>query len=231
MKNKQIFLILIILMIGFALFLNHTKWTKNSGLKLTGTLELTEHSLGARTAGRLTALLVDEGDQVKEGQLIGTLDRYDQAKRDFDRAAKLLEQGGTTKQAVEQAELTLNDQQVVSPVDGVILIKIHEKGEVLSAGSPIVTIGDRRKLWVRIYVPEGSVNLVKMNQPATLHFDGLKETFKGHVSFIALLAEFTPRNVQTPEERVTQTFAVKVTLDNPESFLRPGVSADVDLET
>ena len=88
-------------------------------------------------------------------------------------------------------------------------------------------VGDRAQLWVRVFVPEGLINRVRLNQPATLRFDGIRHDFKGHVSFIAPKAEFTPRNVQTPEERVTQTFAIKVVLDEPESFLRPGVAADV----
>ena len=70
-----------------------------------------------------------------------------------------------------------------------------------------------------------------MNQTATVSFDGVHQTFKGQVSFVAAKAEFTPRNVQSPEERVTQTFAVKVTLDNPESYLRPGVAAGVKIHT
>ena len=57
--------------------------------------------------------------------------------------------------------------------------------------------------------------------------DGAKQAYKGHVTFIADKAEFTPRNVQTPEERVTQTIAVKITVDNPDENLHAGVSADV----
>ena len=70
-----------------------------------------------------------------------------------------------------------------------------------------------------------------MDQKATLHFDGIQESFKGHISFIAHQAEFTPRNVQTPEERITQTFAVKVKIEEPPDYLRPGVSCDVTLLT
>jgi len=62
------------------------------------------------------------------------------------------------------------------------------------------------------------------------HVDGLKKTYPAHVSFIAPAAEFTPRNVQTPEERITQMFAIKVTLNNPPDDLRPGVAANVKLD-
>jgi HlyD family secretion protein len=80
---------------------------------------------------------------------------------------------------------------------------------------------------VRVYVPEGVINRISMNQAATVKFDGMKDRFNGRVIFVAPKAEFTPRNVQTPEERVTQTFAVKVRVEDPELFLRPGVAADV----
>jgi len=196
-------------------------------LKFSGTLELNEHSVGARAAGRIVSLSVDEGSEVKKGQLLATLDRYEQFKKDFDRVRQLFEQGGTNQQGVENAQLIWDDQAVFSPVDGVVLVKVREMGEVVSAGSPVAVIGDRSNVWVRIYVPEGVINKIKMNQPAVLYFDGLKKTFNGRVSFIASQAEFTPRNVQTQEERITQTFAVKVTLENPEPFLRPGVSCDV----
>lgn len=198
-------------------------------LTLSGTLELTEHSLGAKASGRLVSLNVQEGSLVKKGQEIGYLDRFEQTQKDLDRTQKLYQQGGATQQDVEYATLAMDDQRIVSPVDGVVLVKVHEVGEVVAAGSPVAVVGDREHLWVRIYVPEGLVNRVKMGQPAELRFDGVKQTFKGHVSFIASQAEFTPRNVQTQEERVTQAFAVKVSLDDAPDLLRPGVAADVTI--
>ena len=195
----------------------------------SGTLELTEYSVGVLSAGRLVTLQVDEGAKVKQGEILGTLDRYDQAKKDYDRAVMLLKSGGSSDQAVERAKLDLEDETIFSPVDGVVLVKIREVGEVLPAGSPVVTIGDDRHLWVRVFIPEGLINRVQLNQPAVLRFDGLKKKFKGHVIFIAPKAEFTPRNIQTKEERVTQTFAVKMALDEPYPELHPGVNADVTL--
>ena len=199
-------------------------------MKFSGTLELTEHALGAKAAGRITTLTVEEGEEVQRGQLLATTDRYEQARKDFDRTQNLVKQGGATQQSLEYAALALDDQQIISPVDGVVLVKVHEVGETVSAGSPVIVIGDRSKLWVKIFVPEGWINKIRMGQPATLSFDGLKQSFKGHVNFIASQAEFTPRNVQTEEERITQAFAVKVVLDEPPMNLRPGVAADVVIE-
>jgi HlyD family secretion protein len=206
---------------------------KNRGpetqIQLSGTLELTEHDVSVPVPGRLEQLLVDEGDEVKRGQLLATLDRFDQAKRDYERQVSLLAHGGGNQQAVEQAELAMKDQRALSPVDGVILTKVHETGDVVGSNSPLLIVGDRSSLWVKIFVPEGYINRVRMSQATTIRFDGLSRDFKGHVSFISSEAEFTPRNVQTPEERVMQTFAVKVTLDEKEDYLRAGVAADVSL--
>lgn len=195
----------------------------------SGTLELTEHSMGARASGRLTQLFVDEGDAVHKEQLLATLDRYEKTERDFHRIQELYRHGGATKQALEEAALTYEDQRVISPVDGVVLVKVREVGEVLTPGASIVVLGDRQELWVRIFVSEDRVSRLHLNQAATIRVDGLPTRFKGHVSYIAPSAEFTPRNVQSPEERVTQTFGVKIMLDERPDNLRPGVAADVTL--
>lgn len=213
----------VMLLTGCDRFMHHDQ------IRLSGTLELTEHSLGSRVAGRLMTRTVDEGDEVKSGKVIATFDRYDQARRDYNRDKKLFEQGGATQQAVEEAELTLQDEQIVAPLDGVVLTVAHEVGEVVPAGGAVLTLGDRSDIWVRVFVSEGLVNRVKMGQAATVEFDGVTQKFAGHVSYISPMAEFTPRNVQTPEERVTQTFAVKVKVDHPDPTLRPGVAAEVVL--
>ena len=218
------------LMIAFSFLGGCSQNPGSKDLKFSGTLELTEYSIGAKAAGRLTSVLVDEGDTVRQGQLIAMLDRYEQTKKDYARTEQLVRQGGATEQSLEYARLAMEDEQVVSPVDGIVLVKIREAAETVAAGNPVVVIGDRSKLWVRVYIPQGFINRVRVDQAVDIAFDGLKETFPGHVSMISPRAEFTPRNVQTSEERVTQTFAVKVVVENPPEYLRPGVAADVFLK-
>jgi len=228
MKNRIALLAALVLLL-FIVITSCSNFLHPKPLHFSGTLELTEHSVGTPVSGRLETLLVDEGDSVETGQLLATLERYEQAKKDNDRITELFKEGGATQQEVEEAGLALQDQCVVSPVDGVVLLKVHEPGEVIPAGGAILVIGDRSSLWVRIFVPEGMISRVSMNDPATLRFDGLKKSYKGRVSYIATKGEFTPRNVQTPEERVTQTFAVKIAVDEPQEFLRPGVACEVTL--
>lgn len=227
MKKFRIPLILA-LVIGVFVVADHLK--KEAMQQLSGTLEMTEHSLGAPMPGRIAQLLIEEGSTVKKGQLIATLDHYDQAKKDYDRLESMLRSGGIDKQSVEHAWLSMKDQEISSPVDGVVLVKVREVGEVVTAGQAVAVIGDPSDRWVKVFVPEGKINQVKLGQKAKLRFDGLKQPVFGTVSYIAPKAEFTPRNVQTAEERVTQTFAVKIRLDGGQDGAHPGVSADVELE-
>lgn len=196
-------------------------------MTFSGTMELTEHVLGAKVAGRLTTLNVDEGDFVKKGQLLATLERFEQSKKDYDRVGVLFKNGGANQQSLEYAQLTMEDQEVISPIDGVVLVKDAQTGETIPAGGGVVVIGDPHDQWIKIYVSEDMVHQLSLNQQASIFMDGSKQPYKGHVTFIADKAEFTPRNVQTPEERVTQTIAVKITVDNPDKNLHAGTSADV----
>jgi len=193
----------------------------------SGTLEMTEHVLGAKVAGRLTTLNVKEGDWVTRGELLATLDRYEENKKDYARTGVLYQNGGANQQSLEYAQLAMEDQEIISPLDGVVLVKAAETGEIMSSGSGVVVIGDTHDQWVKIFVTEDIMHSVALNEQATIAVDGTDKTYKGHVTFIADKAEFSPRNVQTPDERVTQTFAVKIAIDDADLHLHTGVSADV----
>ena len=193
----------------------------------SGTMEMTEHVLGVKAAGRLENLFVKEGDQVTKGELLATFDRYEQNKKDYARLGVIYKNGGANQQSLENSQLNMEDQQVISPLDGIVLVKSAETGEIIPAGGAIVVVGDPRDQWVKIFVSEDLMNQLSINQKAAIMVDGGNRTYKGHVSFIADKAEFTPRNVQTPEERVTQTFAVKIAVDDADKNLHAGVAADV----
>ena len=196
-------------------------------MTFSGTMEMTEHVLGVKAAGRLTTLNVKEGDAVKKGQLLATFDRFEQNKKDYARVGVLYNNGGADQQSLENAQLAMEDQRVISPLNGIVLVKSAETGEIIPAGGGVVVIGDPYDQWVKIFVSEDLMHQLSINQKATIAVDGSNKTYKGHVSFIADKAEFTPRNVQTPEERVTQTFAVKIAVDDPDENLHSGVAADV----
>src|SRR5574340_1593827 len=130
--------------------------------------------------------------------------------------------------AVESARVTLEDLQAKSPLAGVITRTHAEVGETVGAGRPVLTLTDISKPWVRVYIPENQIGKVRLGATARIKVDTFPDReFSGQVSYVASQAEFTPKNVQTQEERVKLVFAVNVTANNPDGALKPGMPADV----
>ena len=114
---------------------------------------------------------------------------------------------------------------------GVVLVRQAELGEVVSAGTPVVTIADVDHLWMRGYLNETDLGRVKWGQSATIHTDTFSDkTYQGRVSFISSQAEFTPKSVETHKERVTLVYRIKIDLDNPNHELKPGMPADAVID-
>ena len=136
-------------------------------------------------------------------------------------------QVGIARESLEKAKLNLGYTELRAPLDGVILCQGAEPGEYLNPGSPVLTLGQMEKVWLRAYVNETDLGKVKLGQEVTVSTDTYPgETFPGRISFIASEAEFTPKFVQTHEERVKLVYRVKVELDNPDMILKPGMPAD-----
>jgi HlyD family secretion protein len=133
--------------------------------------------------------------------------------------------------ALAEHEAALANMVLRAPFDGVVSIRHREPGEIVSPGTPVVTLLDRTDRWVRIYVPENRIGAVRLGSPASVTSDTYpKKSYGGEVVFVASEAEFTPKNVQTTEERVKLVYAVKVRIaDDPYDELKPGMPADVRL--
>jgi len=132
--------------------------------------------------------------------------------------------------ALAGIEVQLNELQIRASVDGVVEAMELQPGDMVGMGAPVVSLMDTRTLWVRAYVPESRLNIA-IDQEVRITTDSFtSESFRGKVTFISRQAEFTPRNIQTPEERSKQVFRIKVTLLNGLDKLRPGMAADVWLE-
>jgi HlyD family secretion protein len=125
----------------------------------------------------------------------------------------------------------LSDRLVASPVTGVVLSKHAEVGEVLPAGSSVITLGDIDHPTVRCYINEQDLGRVKLGQQAAVTTDSHPgKTYKGTVSFISSEAEFTPKQIQTLEERVKLVYRIKVEVDNPNREIKSNMPVDVRLE-
>jgi len=148
-----------------------------------------------------------------------------------ERIAAQRAQLANAEAALAGARAQIANMLIVAPFGGVITVRHHEPGEIVPAGSAAVSLLNRDDRWVRIYVSEARIGAVRVGQPATITCDsrpGLK--YDGAVAAIASEAEFTPKNVQTQEERVKLVYAVKVRITgDPRYDLKPGMPADVRL--
>ncbi|HSR36867.1 MAG TPA: HlyD family efflux transporter periplasmic adaptor subunit [Desulfurivibrionaceae bacterium] len=294
---------------------------ENGPIKLTGTVETTTVAVSFKVPGRLKERLVDEGQQIKAGQIVARLEddelkderrlraadqlaaqaaladlkagsrkeeiaataatlarlraEADRASQDAvraealfkkeviprkeldvaraarDAAAAAVREGeerlqlakiGPRPDAVKQAQARLeaagaarsladtrlSQSVLAAPQSGTVLAKHAEPGELLAAGSPVITVGRLDEVWVRAFLPETQLGRIKLGQKATVTNDTWKgREYQGSVSFIASEAEFTPRNVQTEAERVKLVYRIKITIKNPAMELKPGMPVDL----
>lgn len=131
---------------------------------------------------------------------------------------------------VRRLETQVAELKVFAPLDATVLTKAAEEGEVVPAGKPLVLLGDLDHPWIKVYVTETEVGKVKLGAPARILVDSFpQQPFRGTVSWIADEAEFTPKNIQTKEERVNLVYAVKIMIDNAQRKLKAGMVADAEL--
>lgn len=151
-------------------------------------------------------------------------------------AAKTQEKNIASARArVEQALAQLADMdsqiqemRIVAPTDSILEVLSVKVGDVLPANREVATLILPQRLWVRVYVPEPWLGLIKLNEKVRVRVDSYPDRdFSGVVEQINRKAEFTPRNVQTVEDRIKQVFGVKIRLENKEDALRAGMSADI----
>ncbi|MDP4115818.1 MAG: efflux RND transporter periplasmic adaptor subunit [Bacteroidota bacterium] len=144
-----------------------------------------------------------------------------QAKANFDRQTA----------AVNIIKKSINDSYVISPISGIIVKKFVEQGESVTNLSSLFKAADLRKVQLVIYVSEEELGKVKLGQSTEIKTDTYKnKTYNGKVVFISPEAEFTPKNIQTKDERTKLVFAVKIEIDNPDFELKEGMPADATIK-
>ncbi|MDH4327365.1 MAG: efflux RND transporter periplasmic adaptor subunit, partial [Nitrospira sp.] len=129
---------------------------------------------------------------------------------------------------LEEAQSILTDLAIMAPAGGTITTRVVDIGEVVSTGAPLLELVDLDRLYLKVYVPEVQIGKVRLDLPAKVYTDAFPERpFDATVRYIASKAEFTPKEVQTPDERVKLIYPVKLYLnDNPDHRLTPGLPAD-----
>jgi HlyD family secretion protein len=135
-----------------------------------------------------------------------------------------------TRAQVGMTQTQIADATVVAPIDGVVLVKAAEAGEVIAAGSTIVSLGDLDHPWLRAYINETDLGRIKVGGKARLSTDSFPgKTYDGHISFIASEAEFTPKQIQTKEERVKLVYRIKIDVDNAQHELKNNMPVDAEI--
>jgi HlyD family secretion protein len=138
-----------------------------------------------------------------------------------------------------QAEAALNllkerlrDYAVYAPISGTVMQKYVEEGEVIGQGQPICALADLSVLELRVYVKEKDLGRIRLGQDVKVFVDAFEDkAFQGKITYVSSQAEFTPKNIQTKEERVKTVYAVKVMVANKEGLLKVGMPADAIIET
>lgn len=180
--------------------------------------------------------LLEEGTRQEEIQEAkAQLDEADQAlklkisgfrKEDVAHARAVMKAAEAKLRAIEKQ---IEELAIRAPVKGVVEAVELQPGDLVAINAPVLSIMDVNRIWVRAYVPENRL-YVQLAQKVPVLVDSFpNEEFSGRIIFIAREAEFTPANVQTPEERSKQVFRIKVLLEEGKERLRPGMAADIDL--
>lgn len=184
-------------------------------LVAVGTLEATEVSIAAEVTARIREVAVVEGQAVRKDDLLVVLDDTLPALQ--------YRQATPAEQQVLGVQLT--KYRLVAPLDGVVLRRHAEPGEVAVAGAPLLTLADRSYLDLKVYLLQRELPRVFVGQPVRIEAEALPQLAAyGEVRSIAERAEFTPRNVQTPRDRLNLVYAVKIRLYAPDARFKPGMS-------
>jgi len=157
-----------------------------------------------------------------------------QAQLEALKAGATQEQIAVTESQVKQAQaaadllkVQLEKMTLTAPTSGLVMERTVHRGEMATAGATLMTIANLDEVTLTIYIPEDEIGKVKVGQTVEVSVDSFPgKVFEGQVNYIASEAEFTPKNVQTKEERVNMVFAVKVEIPNPKHELKPGMPAD-----
>jgi HlyD family secretion protein len=135
------------------------------------------------------------------------------------------------KANIDLIKKQISDSHITSPIDGIVVERFIELGESVNYGSAIIKVSDLSKVKLVVYVNEENLGKVKLGQTAEISTDTYKDkTYTGKVIFISPEAEFTPKNIQTKDERTKLVFAVKIEIPNPDYELKAGMPADAKIK-
>ncbi len=211
--------------------------------RYAGTIEATEVDVPARIASVIAALEAHEGQEVPAGAVLVRLAgedirlAADLNERNYQRALSLFNSGSMAQAEFDRIRYLREDSalktrwlSIKAPLAGTVLNTYFEAGEMVGPGARVATLADLAEVWAWIYLPQPALASLKLGEPVTGSLPELRgKAFPGRLAVIRDKAEFTPKNVQTREERTRLVFGVKVVFPNPDRVLKPGMTIEVRL--
>ncbi len=167
-----------------------------------------------------------------ENQLAQARFGEDRVRARESELAASLAQLARGKASLAEAQSVLTDLTIKAPTSGILITRIVDVGEVVTAGSPLLELVDLDDLYLKVYVPEPQIGKIRLGLPARIYTDAFpKDYSEATVKYISSRAEFTPKEVQTSDERVKLTYAIKLYLNaNPDHRITPGMPADAVIQ-
>jgi HlyD family secretion protein len=236
-------LILIAALIGVGVAVQRIFFSQ--GFLYAGTLEATKVDLSSQLASTIAQVRPQEGDRVSVDEEVVTLACPDVkvdaelAQANYARGIRLYNAGSMSKETWDQvrsrkedADVRLGWCAIHSPIDGTVLSRYHEPGELVEPGTKLLTLANIKDIWAYIYVPQPDVSRLYPGGKLTGYLPELgMKPFQGTILKINDEAEFTPKNVQTRAERQRLVFGVKVSFlgSNDQEILKPGMTIEIAL--
>jgi HlyD family secretion protein len=257
MKNVRFIksCILVIIIIMPVIFIT---CSDDNRISASGNIEIKEVDIASLVSGRISKKYAEKGDAVRKGSTLAEIDNrivnaqyndvkavFTQAQDEYERSKQLYRSGSISRQRYDQAEAAFNQIKskllqseimkeeafVKAPWDGVILDSYIEEGELLSALSPLYTIGDMKSAKLNVYLSLKEMERIKVGAIVKIKIDAYPDReFFGKIVYISDKAEFTPKNIQTKDERVKEVFKVEIQLPNEEGIFKPGMPADAVID-
>ena len=135
------------------------------------------------------------------------------------------------KAQIDEITANIAYLNINSPIHGIVTARTVEPGAVVAAGQTVIALIDLNTVFLRAYVPDGEIGQVRINQRVNVFYDSApKKEVPGRIVEIDPQASFTPENIYFRDDRVKQVFGVKVQIDNPDNFAKPGMPADADID-
>jgi HlyD family secretion protein len=237
-KRIPVLIALVLVIVGVTVYLV----TKSHQSIYVGTIEATKVDISPRVSSVIEKIFVDEGAKVEKDSALFSLAcedirlKKETLDSDYERAKKLFASGTIPKEGYEHIKSEYDDVSlklswcdVRSPLSATVLNRYREPGEIVSAGAKMLTLADLDKVFAYVYVEQALMSKLKVGETITglLPEQNMKK-LEGTITHINDEAEFTPKNVQTREERTRLVYGIKVTFENKDGVLKPGMPVEIE---